>query len=234
MAVIELEDVTKTYGSVTALDGVDLTVESGSFHCLVGPNGSGKTTLFRTILGLTRPTSGAVSLPDGRVGCGFQRANFYRGLTVAENISVFSQLLGATDEAWKTELVETLRLDRVIDRTASELSGGFAKKLDLALALLDEPGVLFLDEPLGDLDDVSKARLIGFLGEYRDGGHAVVVSTHHLTDFDPLIDHLTILYDGNVVIDADRERIDMDGHDTLQELYVDRVLSLERVESDSA
>lgn len=228
MAVVELRNVVKRYDGVTALSGVDLTIQPGTFHCLVGPNGSGKTTLFRTVLGLTKPTSGEVSLPDGRIGCGFQRANFYRGLTVAENVSVFSALMDATDEEWRAELVSTLRLDRVENRPAADLSGGFAKKLDLALALLDKPDVLFLDEPLGDLDDVSKNRLLEFLGEYRDAGNAVVVSTHHLTEFDPLLDHLTVLYDGDVVVDADREEIDLGHHDSLQELYVDRVLRLER------
>ncbi|WP_136718169.1 ATP-binding cassette domain-containing protein [Halorientalis salina] len=230
MSVLELRDVTKTYGGVTALDSIDLTVEAGTFHCLVGPNGSGKTTLFRTVLGLTRPTSGSVSLPEGRVGCGFQRANVYRELTVGENLSVFGELMGATDDEWRDELVTTLRLDRVMDRTAADLSGGFAKKLDLALALLDKPDVLFLDEPLGDLDDVSKTCLLDFLGEYRDAGNAIVVSTHHLTDFDSLVDHLTVLYDGDIVVDADRQELDFDGHDSLQELYVDRVLSLERAD----
>ena len=233
MAVVELRNVTKRYDDVTALAGVDLTIEAGTFHCLVGPNGSGKTTLFRTVLGLTKPTSGEVSLPDGRIGCGFQRANFYRGLTVAENLSVFSTLVGATDDAWREELVRTLRLDRVMDRSAAELSGGFAKKLDLALALLDEPDVLFLDEPLGDLDDVSKARLLDFLGEYRDAGNAVVVSTHHLSEFDPLLDHLTVLYDGDVAIDADRDDITLGEHDSLHELYVDRIVTLERRESSA-
>jgi len=228
MPVLELRTVSKTYGEVTALDGIDLSVEAGTFHCLVGPNGSGKTTLFRTVLGLTKPTSGEVSLPDGRIGCGVQRANFARALTVAENVSVFSALMDAPDEAWREELVSTLRLDRVENRRAADLSGGFAKKLDLALALLDKPDVLFLDEPLGDLDDVSKNRLLEFLGEYRDAGNAVVVSTHHLTEFDPLLDHLTVLYDGDVVVDADREEIDLGQHDSLQELYVDRVLRLER------
>ncbi|MFD1587090.1 ATP-binding cassette domain-containing protein [Halorientalis brevis] len=233
MAVVELRNVTKRYDDVTALTGVDLTVQQGTFHCLVGPNGSGKTTLFRTVLGLTTPTSGEVSLPDGRIGCGFQRANFYRGLTVAENLSVFSALVGATDDAWRAELVTTLRLDRVMDRSAAELSGGFAKKLDLALALLDKPDVLFLDEPLGDLDDVSKNRLLDFLGEYRDAGNAVVVSTHHLTEFDPLVDHLTVLYDGDVVVDADRDALSLGERDTLHELYVDRIMALERGESSA-
>lgn len=226
--LLELDGVTKSYGDTTALSGVDLSVRPGTFHCLVGPNGSGKTTLFRIVLGLTNPSAGEVSRPEGGVGCGFQRANFYRDLTVAENLSVFGALVGAEDGTWRERLVETLRLERVLDRRAGDLSGGFAKKLDLALALLDRPAVVVLDEPLGDLDDVSKANLLEFLASYRDAGNAVVVSTHHLTDFEPYLDRLTLLYDGDVALDAPRAAVDADGDATLQEFYVARVLELER------
>jgi len=227
-SVLTLGGVEKTYGGVVALDGIDLTVRAGDFHCLVGPNGSGKTTLLRIVLGLTTPSAGDVDLPEGGVGCGFQRGNFYRGLTVDENLDVFAALMGADDPAWREEVVDTLRLNRVRNRVASDLSGGFAKKLDLALAMLDRPDVLFLDEPFGDLDDVSKERLLAFLQSYSDAGNAVVVSTHHLVDFEPLVDRLTILHDGEVVLDDDADRIDRGDHDTLQAFYVDRILELER------
>ena len=226
--ILGLDGVVKTYGEIVALDGVDLAVRAGEFHCLVGPNGSGKSTLLRVVLGLIRPSAGEVSLPAGGVGCGFQRGNFYRGLTVEENLDVFAALMGADDAAWRAEVVETLRLHRVRHRVASELSGGFAKKLDLALAMLDRPDVLFLDEPFGDLDDVSKARLLEFLDAYCEAGNAVVVSTHHLVDFEPLLDRLTILHDGEIVVDDRPENIALGDHDSLQAFYVDRVLALER------
>jgi ABC-2 type transport system ATP-binding protein len=211
-----------------ALDGVDLDVQAGDFHCLVGPNGSGKSTLLRVVLGLIQPSAGEVTLPEGGVGCGFQQGNFYRGLTVAENLDVFGALMGADDRDWREEVVRTLRLNRVENRVASELSGGFAKKLDLALAMLDRPDVLLLDEPFGELDDVSKERLLEFLDAYSDAGNAVVVSTHHLVDFEPLVDRLTVLYDGDVVVDEPRSTLDLGDHDSLQAFYVDRVLDLER------
>lgn len=219
-APLELTGVEKTYGTVTALSGIDLSVRAGTFHCLVGPNGSGKTTLFRIVLGLTNASAGTVSRPADGIGCGFQQANFYPQLTVAENLDVFGALSGTESEAWRDRLVETLRLNRVLDRSAGALSGGFAKKLDLALALLDRPSVVLLDEPLGDLDDVSKERLLDFLGEYRDEGNAVLVSTHHLEVFEPYLDRLTVLYDGDVAIDAPAADIDTGRHDSLHELYV--------------
>lgn len=224
---LDLRDVEKTYGDVTALAGVDLSVRPGTIHALVGPNGSGKTTLFRIALGLTRPSSGTVDAPADGIGPGFQRANFYRDLTVAENLDVFAALTGADDEAWREEVLDTLRLDRVLDRRAGDLSGGFGKKLDLALALLNRSPVVCLDEPMGDLDDVSKAKLLDLLAAYRDDGHAVVVSTHHLAAFEAVIDHLTVLHDGDVVLDADPTTLDLGEHDSLQDLYVARTLAAE-------
>ncbi|MFB6082665.1 MAG: ATP-binding cassette domain-containing protein [Halorientalis sp.] len=226
--VLVLHDVEKSYGDVTALDGVDLSVAPGTIHAVVGPNGSGKTTLFRVALGLTRPSNGTVDAPPAGIGPGFQRPNVYRDLTVAENLDVFAALTGADDDAWREEIVATLRLDRVRDRRAGDLSGGFRKKLDLALALLDRSPVVCLDEPTGDLDDVSRAKLLDLLADFRDAGHAVVVSTHHLGAFADVIDHLTLLHDGEVVLDERRRDLDLGDHDSLRDLYVARALAAER------
>ncbi len=195
--MIELKDVTKSYGGTVALDGVDIRLRRGEVHALAGPNGSGKTTLLDIALGRLAPDSGEV-VREGDVGCAFQEPRLLDDLTVAENISVF----GAEEE-----LAEKLRLDRVYDRRASALSGGFRKKLDTLLALADEPETVLLDEPLDELDDVSKRRLVEVVREYADEGNAVLVSTHRLDEFDN-VDRLTVLYDGVVVLDAAAEELD--------------------------
>jgi ABC-2 type transport system ATP-binding protein len=219
---IRVSGLRKRYGNVMALDGVDATVDPGTFHCLVGPNGSGKTTLLRTLLGLVEPSAGEVSVPDVRLGTAFQRPSHYDQLTVADNLDVFGALADA-DEGWAETVLDRLGLDVVRDRIAGQLSGGYSRKLDLALALQKEPAYLLLDEPLGDLDDVTKLRLVEFLGDYRDAGHGVVVSTHNLSQFAEAVDHLTIVHDGEVLLDAPREEIDVPDDD-LQEFYVERVL----------
>jgi ABC-2 type transport system ATP-binding protein len=226
---ITLDTVRKEFGNVVAVDDVSLTLADGQFHCLIGPNGSGKTTIFRMLLGLTRPTGGTISDPDGRVGCGFQTPNFYPGLTVRENIDVFASLVDAPDDGWRETLVEELRLKRAIERTAGDLSGGFARKLDLTLALLKRPKYLLLDEPLSALDDVSKERLLAFLDSYTDDGNALLVSTHHIADFEPYVDQVSIMHDGDLVLDRPAGAVDLNGHDTLQEYYVDMVLEREGV-----
>jgi ABC-2 type transport system ATP-binding protein len=220
---IRVTDLRKRYGNVLALAGVDVTVEPGTFHCLVGPNGSGKTTLLRTLLGLVEPSAGEVSVPDVQLGTAFQRPSHYDQLTVADNLDVFGALADA-DEGWAETVLDRLGLDVVRDRIAGELSGGYSRKLDLALALQKEPGYLLLDEPLGDLDDVTKLRLLEFLGAYRDAGHGVVVSTHNLGQFAEYADHLTIVYDGEVLLDTPRDELDL-ADAVLQEFYVEQVLS---------
>ncbi|WP_232685818.1 ATP-binding cassette domain-containing protein [Halobacterium zhouii] len=195
--MIAITDLTKTYGDTTALGGVSLEYGAG-LHCLAGPNGSGKTTLLRAIAGLTRPTAGRVETPDS-LGYAFQRPNVYPDLTVRENLDVFQSLTDADDE-WRDSLVERLRLAPERDRAANALSGGFRKKLDLALALLKRPEVLLLDEPLADLDPATRRRLVAVATEYADGERCVLVSTHNLEAFSEQYDSLTVLVDGYVSV----------------------------------
>jgi ABC-2 type transport system ATP-binding protein len=228
---IELDSVSKRYDAVEAVDDVSLEFGGGQYHCLLGPNGSGKSTLLRLILGVTRPTTGSVSLPSAVVGCGFQQPNFYPGLSVRENLDVFGQLVGADDADWRETVVDALRLDRALDRRAGDLSGGFARKLDLALALLKKPDFLLLDEPLGALDDVSKARFLRFLRQYNAAGNTILFATHQVTEFEADLDRVTVMHRGDVVFDRRSENIDLGGHGSLQEYYVEAVLAREGVES---
>jgi ABC-2 type transport system ATP-binding protein len=195
---IRLEDVTKQYGSIRAVEGVTFRANPGEFHCLAGPNGSGKTTLSELTVGLTRPTSGSVTAPSDTIGFSFQRPRFYPGLTVEENLIVFGEAVDADpDEQWVRSIVSTLRLDHVLQQPAGELSGGFKKKFDLAVALLSVPSYLWLDEPLSDVDDLSKHRIRSLLGAYVDAGGGVVISTHNLEFFEELATHLTVFLDGH-------------------------------------
>ena len=226
---IKIDSIRKEYGDVVAVDNVSLGLGDGQFHCILGANGCGKTTLFRLILGLTKPTAGTVSVSGGAIGCGFQRPNFYPDLTVRENLTVFASLVGNSNRQWRETLLDELRLRRALDRTAGDLSGGFARKLDLALAMLKKPQYLLLDEPLGALDDVSVERFLPFLASYAREGHTVLVSTHNVTDFEPFLDRVSVMYDGNVVFDRLREDFDLGSFDSLQEFYVDMVVEREGV-----
>ena len=201
-----VEGVTKHYDGVTALSGVSVDVEVGSFHGLVGPNGSGKTTLFHLLSGLARPTGGRVRRPPVPVGVGFQVPRFYPDLTVRENLSVFRSFAADPPPAdWTETLLEELRLDPAAHRKASDLSGGFRTKLDLALAMVKRPTFLLLDEPLTDVDDHSRRRIISFLSTYPGEDRCVVVSTHNVEAFGPAFDRVTVLVDGAVAFDGPAE-----------------------------
>jgi ABC-2 type transport system ATP-binding protein len=201
-----VEGVTKHYDGVTALSGVSVDVEVGSFHGLVGPNGSGKTTLFHLLSGLARPTGGRVRRPPVPVGVGFQVPRFYPDLTVRENLSVFRSFAADPPPAdWTETLLEELRLDPAAHRKASDLSGGFRTKLDLALAMVKRPTFLLLDEPLTDVDDHSRRRIISFLSTYPGEDRCVVVSTHNVEAFGPAFDRVTVLVDGTVAFDGPAE-----------------------------
>jgi ABC-2 type transport system ATP-binding protein len=228
---IALDTVTKTYGDVRAVDGVSLTIGGGQYHCLLGPNGSGKSTILRLLLGLAQPTSGRVNVPPAVIGCGFQRPNFYGGLSVRENIHVFADLVGADDWEWNRNVVETLRLRRALDRQASELSGGYARKLDLALALIKQPDFLLLDEPLGALDDVTQELVLDFLADYAGNGNTVFVATHRVTEFESDLDRVSVMHRGSLVFDQLVRNLDLDDGESLQSFYVDTVLAREGVDS---
>lgn len=223
MSRLGLEAVTKRYGDVIALEDVSLSLSASGFHCLLGPNGSGKTTALRLLLGLERPTTGTVARADDlRVGSGFQRPSFYPSLSVRENLAVFGALLDADDD-WRERLVAELRLGRALHRRAGDLSGGFARKLDLALAFLDRPDAVLLDEPLGALDAASRERVLSFLETYCEGGRTVVVSTHRVTAIESLFDRLTVLYGGHVIYDRRRDGIALAPGESLQDRYVELI-----------
>ncbi len=200
---ITLRGVTKHYGTVAALDDVSMTIDPDEFRGVIGPNGSGKTTLFRLIADLTRPTTGTIERPAAGIGYSFQEPRFFPDLTVRENLSVFRSLADdPPPTSWLDTLIDELRLDPAVHRRAGDVSGGFRKKLDLALAFVKRPQFLLLDEPLADVDKPSQRGILAFLQEYQAAGRTVVVSTHEVDTFEDLLGHVTILVDGAIQEDG--------------------------------
>jgi len=212
-----VDGVSKRYGDVVALEDVSIQVDPGTIHCLLGPNGSGKTTLFDVVLGLTSPTSGTIDRGGGTIGCGFQTATYYPDLTVDENLETFARMTAGVDPSWRERVTEELGLDTVADRTAGNLSGGWGKRLDLALAVLARPAYVVLDEPLDDLDDVVRKRVLSFFESYRADGGSLLVATHRAGAFEGLADHVTILDRGEVVLDVPTAALET----PLQSAYLD-------------
>ncbi|MGH6879875.1 MAG: ABC transporter ATP-binding protein, partial [Hypericibacter sp.] len=164
-ATLKLESVGKRFGPITAVDGIDLTIDRGEFFTLLGPSGSGKTTLLRIIAGLEPPDTGRVLIagrdvtdlpPYGRnIGMVFQNFLLFPHKTVAENI-VFPLRMQRVDRAKRDErlawIIKLMHLDKLEGRYPNELSGGQQQRVALARGLIAEPALLLLDEPLANLD----------------------------------------------------------------------------------
>ena len=215
---VRVEKLTRAYGPVTALDGVDAAFGRGTFTAVMGPSGSGKSTLLQTAAGLDRPSSGHVflgatelsklsetkltELRRTRIGFVFQAFNLIGALTVEENIVLPLRLAGARpDRAWLTRVVERVGLgDRLHHRPAA-LSGGQQQRVAIARALATRPEVIFCDEPTGALDTRTAADVLTLLRAVVDEhGQTVVMVTH-----DPVAasyaDRVLVLTDGRIVAD---------------------------------
>jgi heme ABC exporter ATP-binding subunit CcmA len=207
--MIEVECISKRYGSTIALDDLSLVVERGETLALVGPNGAGKTTLIRTLLGLVQPTGGTVRVAghdirrDGiaaRAQIGYlpQRAVLYANLTVAENLAFLAQIRGVA-QSRIGETIALLQLQEIADRQARMLSGGMLQRLGLAQALLADPPILVLDEPTVSLDPSSVAVFKTLLRELRAAGKTILLSSHILGDVQELADRVAILAHGRLI-----------------------------------
>ena len=195
--LVDLQDVHKIFGDITAVAGISLQLKAGDLFGLTGPDGAGKTTLMRLMAGAMTPNSGQVLIngfnmaqaPDqAREGLGYLSQNFslYEDLTVLENIRFFAEVRGLTASQWHPralEILEFVGLAEFSERLAGNLSGGMKQKLGLASALVHQPQLLLLDEPTGGVDPVTRQdfwQLI--LKIVSEEGVGVIVSTPHMDE----------------------------------------------------
>ena len=194
MNAIEVNNVSKSYGTVKALDGVSFTVGKGEVFGLIGPDGAGKTTLYRILCTLLLPEGGAATvdgfdtvrqMTDIRRRVGYMPGSFslYQDLTVQENLEFFATLFGTTVEAGYDSIKAIYsQIERFKDRKAGALSGGMKQKLALSCALVHQPSVLFLDEPTTGVDPVSRKEFWDMLGGLKERGITIVASTPYLDE----------------------------------------------------
>jgi Cu-processing system ATP-binding protein len=213
--VISVEELTKAFGSVKALDQVSFTVEPAEVVALLGPNGAGKSTALKAIVGLLRPTGGRVSVGghdpwrkpvQARREVGYlpQRVAFPGTLSPRAVLAFYAGLRGLPTTRVQ-EAVERTALSPWLDRAIGEFSGGMLQRLGLAVALLGNPRVLILDEPSQSLDPDGQTRLKELIKEWRAEGRTVLLSTHQIAEAEQLADRVGILKDGHL---ATLERVD--------------------------
>jgi len=208
MATVELEGVTKHFGDVTALSGVDLTVEDGEIFGFLGPNGAGKSTTINIVLDFVRPDAGTVRVLDrdareqsvairSRTGVLPEGFSVYDRLTAREHVAFAVDSKGADD--YPDELLERVGLEDAIERKAGGFSSGMRQRLALAMALVGEPDLLILDEPSTGLDPNGARELREIIRTERDRGATVFFSSHILGQVEAVCDRVGILRGGEVV-----------------------------------
>lgn len=193
-AAIEIRDLTKRYGNITALDSVSLRVECGEMFGLIGPDGAGKSTLYRILATLLSPDSGSVQalgldfVKDFRelrrlIGYMPERFSLYQDMTVMENLRFFASLFGVSIKG-NYQLIAPVfsQLEKFPDRMAGKLSGGMKQKLALSCALIHRPRLLLLDEPTTGVDAVSRSEFWDMLATLHSQGITILVSTSYMDE----------------------------------------------------
>jgi ABC-2 type transport system ATP-binding protein len=207
---IAFDGVTKRYGPVQALAGVSFAIERGEMVALLGPNGAGKSTTVDLMLGLRRPDTGSVrvlgwvpqrAVEDGRVGAMLQRGSLPERATVREVVDLARRLYGSQRSL--TALLDLAALRDLASRRTDRLSGGQARRVQLAVALAGDPDVLFLDEPTTGLDVQSRRLFWDGVRRVASAGATVVFATHYLDEADANASRVLVLAHGRVVGDGD-------------------------------
>ena len=226
--VLELIDVSKSFGTVDILDGVTLRAGPDSIICLLGPNGSGKTTLLSIAGGLLEADSGTVQRrgEDGRsVGYLPQRPAFRPRFTVRETIEFYGRLVPCAVDV--EGVLRRVGLDGVADRRVEHLSGGMTRLLGLAQATIGSPPLVVLDEPASGLDPQLRRHIARVIADLATGGTAVVVATHDLVATDRIADEIRILDSGSFVARGSPDALRAEtGKDTLDDV-LDTVIERE-------
>ncbi len=210
-AAISIEGLSKRYGSLVALDGVDLRVEPGEFFGLLGPNGAGKTTLISVLAGLARASAGRASVMGHDVVDAYRAARRHLGVvpqelvfdpffTVRETLRIQSGYFGLRhNDAWIDELLDSLDLAGKADTNMRALSGGMKRRVLVAQALVHKPPVVVLDEPTAGVDVALRQGLWEFIGRLNRAGHTIVLTTHYLEEAETLCNRIAMLKQGRIV-----------------------------------
>jgi ABC-2 type transport system ATP-binding protein len=208
---IEVSDLHKSYGSVEAVRGVSFEVESGEVFGLLGPNGAGKTTTVEILEGYRNRSGGEVRVlghdPQARdrrlqerIGIVLQSGGLYPRVTVREAVTHFAKVYEAPRDPEET--IALVGLGEKADARTKDLSGGQRRRLDLALALIGDPELIFLDEPTTGFDPAARRTAWGVVQRLKDLGKTVLLTTHYLEEAQELADRVAIVKDGRIVAEG--------------------------------
>ena len=220
MQAIKINNLTKEYKDVVAVNNLSLEINEGELFSLLGVNGAGKTTTIKMLATLAKPTSGDAFIYDYSINkdaneikelidISMQETAVARKLTVDENIEFYAKLSGQTNEEieeTKKYIYSSFELDKVKNKKASKLSGGWQRKLSIALALVTKPKILFLDEPTLGLDVIARRELWKTIKELKSK-ITIILTTHYMEEAEALSDRIGIMKDGKLLFVGTKEEL---------------------------
>ena len=232
---IQINNLFMRFGDVTAVDGLSLNIKEGEIFGLLGPNGAGKSTTINILSGILQPTSGSAFVggyditvdPDNvkrLIGVCPQHSAYYKYLTGRENIKLFGDLHGMPRVLIKersAHLIEKIGLEKAADRKSSTYSGGMVRRINLAMALINDPEIAFLDEPTVGMDPQSRRTTWGFIEEFRRSGRTVILTTHYIEEAEELADRVGIIDRGMLIaLDTPQALMEVNGGDNLEDVFI--------------
>ena len=231
---IETNSLRKCYGSVVANDSVDLTVYKGELLALLGVNGAGKTTLIKMLSCLSRPTAGDAMIHGFSIvkdtekvkqliNVSPQETSVAPNLTIRENLEFMARIYGSDRKAARekaTEMIERFSLSEKEQTKASKLSGGWQRRLSIAMALISDPAILFLDEPTLGLDVLARRELWDHIRSIK-GTLTIILTTHYLEEAGALSDRIAIMSCGNIkAIGTSDQLLSLSGESNLEDAFI--------------
>lgn len=222
--LLETKNLTKLYKDFKALDSVSINIEESKVYGLLGPNGAGKSTLLKLITQIIKPSSGDIIYNDqkisqndlSQIGAIIESPAIYPNLTAYENLKVLTTLL-SIDEDKIYEVLKTVGLTNTGNKLTREFSLGMKQRLGIAMALINNPKLLILDEPTNGLDPVGIAELRELIKSFTNDGITVIISSHILSEVDQVADKVGILVNGKLSYEGENDK----GSDHLENLFMD-------------
>lgn len=234
MEAIKTVALAKKYKDVVAVDQLDLQIDQGELFSLLGVNGAGKTTTIKMLSCLTKPTSGDAFVGGnsivgdelrvkGMIGVSPQETAVAPNLSVKENLELICGIFGFLKEETRKKIeniAEQLRLHSILTKKAGKLSGGWQRRVSIAMALISEPSVLFLDEPTLGLDVIARSELWDVIMDLK-GKVTIILTTHYMEEAEALSDRIGIMKDGKLlVIGTARELMQMTSAEKFEDAFV--------------
>ena len=209
--ILEVKDLVKHYGNIHAVRGVSFAIPEGICFGLLGPNGAGKTTAMEAIENIIKPTSGEIfyrgkerdSRFNEEVGIQFQETSVLSFLTVKETLEVFQKMYSRTHDISK--VIETCHLGEILEQYNDRISGGQKQRLMLALAIINDPALIFLDEPSTGMDPQNRRNLWEIISEIKKGGTTIILTTHYMEEASYLCDEVAIMDHGVIIAQGSPE-----------------------------